>query len=114
MVPQSRLKSNGDEITAIAAKDNITAIKVNSGRMLQAHGFLKETFEIFDKHRTSIDCVTTSEVAVSLTIDDETHLDEIVAELRVLGEVEVDRNQSIICIVGDFIAEKNGRRRKNI
>lgn len=95
-------------IKAIAAKDHITAIKIKSGRMLLAYGFLRRIFEIFETYRTPIDMITTSEVAVSLTIDQEDHLDEIIRDISHYGLVEVDRNQSIICIVGDFIAERAG------
>ncbi len=95
-------------ITAIAAKDNITAIKVRSGRMLNAYGFLRSVFEVFERYKTPIDMITTSEVAVSLTIDDHTHLNRIVGELKEFGDVEVDDQQSIICIVGDFLAERKG------
>ncbi|WP_347923692.1 aspartate kinase [Pontimicrobium sp. SW4] len=90
-------------IKAIAAKDNITAIKIKSGRMLQAHGFLKKVFEIFEAFETSIDMITTSEVAVSLTIDDDSNLDNIITELEKIALIEVDRNQSIICLVGHSI-----------
>jgi len=94
---------HGDGIKAIAAKDNITAIKIKSARMLQAHGFLKKVFEIFEKYETSIDMITTSEIAVSLTIDNDTHLNSIVEELRKFSRVEVDTNQSIVCLVGHSI-----------
>ena len=90
-------------IKAIAAKDQITAIKIKSGRMLQAHGFLKKVFEIFEVYETSIDMITTSEVAVSLTIDDDKNLDKILSELEKFSTVEVDQNQSIICLVGHSI-----------
>ncbi|MEO1051501.1 MAG: aspartate kinase [Bacteroidota bacterium] len=100
------------EIKAIAAKDNITAIKIKSTRMLLAYGFLRKVFEVFEKYKTSIDMITTSEVAVSLTIDDSRCLQEIVEELENFGLVEVDQNQSIICIVGAMIAEKKGVIRK--
>jgi aspartate kinase len=93
---------------AVAAKDNITVIKVKSDRMLMAYGFLRKIFEIFEIYRTPIDMITTSEVAVSITIDDTTNLSSIAAELKKLGSVEVESKQSIICIVGDFIAEKSG------
>jgi aspartate kinase len=94
---------HGEGIKAIAAKDNITAIKIKSARMLLAHGFLKKVFEIFEKYETSIDMVTTSEIAVSLTIDDAKHLDGIVEELNKFALVEVDSNQSIVCLVGNSI-----------
>ncbi|WP_034045835.1 aspartate kinase [Wocania ichthyoenteri] len=90
-------------IKAIAAKDNITAIKIKSGRMLQAHGFLKKVFEVFEVYETSIDMITTSEVAVSLTIDDDRNLDKIVAELEKFALIEVDKNQSIVCLVGHSV-----------
>src|SRR5690606_17577786 len=73
---------HGEGIKAIAAKDGITAIKIKSARMLLAHGFLKKVFEIFERYQTSIDMITTSEIAISLTIDDETHLQSIVEELE--------------------------------
>lgn len=101
-------QSNRDNIKAIAAKDGIVAIKIKSARMLMAYGFLKRTFEVFEKYKTSIDTVTTSEVAVSLTIDDLTHLDQIKEELSSMASVEIDTNLSIICIVGDFLADKPG------
>ena len=100
--------SEKDRIKSIAAKDDITAIKIQSSRMLLAHGFLRRVFEVFERYRTSIDMITTSEVAVSLTIDDTTHLDEITTELRAYGAVDIDVDQTIICVVGDFGAEKHG------
>lgn len=90
-------------VKAIAAKDNITAIKIKSGRMLQAHGFLRKVFEIFEVYETSIDMITTSEVAVSLTIDDDKNLDKILAELETFSSVEVDKGQSIVCLVGHSV-----------
>ena len=101
-------ESTQNSIKAIAAKDGITAIKIKSGRMLLAHGFMRRVFEIFERYTTSIDMVTTSEVAVSLTIDDTRHLDSIVRELSELGQVEVDSNMTIICIVGHMILRNNG------
>lgn len=95
-------------IKAIAAKDGITAIKIKSGRMLLAHGFLRKVFEIFETYKTPIDMITTSEVAVSLTIDDTKFLNEIIQDLKKFGSVEVDKDLSIVCIVGDFIAESKG------
>ncbi len=89
-------------IKAVAAKDNITAIKIKSGRMLLAYGFLKKVFEIFEKYETSIDMITTSEVGVSLTIDNEKNLDRIEEELSKLGSVTIDRDMVIICVVGDL------------
>jgi aspartate kinase len=100
--------SPGKRITAIAAKDGITAIKIRSGRMLNAHGFLRSVFEVFERYKTSIDMITTSEVAVSLTIDDASRLREIVEELEKYASVEVDNNQTIVCVVGDFISTNKG------
>ena len=76
--------------------------------MLLAHGFLRKVFEIFEKYATSIDMITTSEVAVSLTIDNTSHMDKIIHELETFGQVAVDPNMSIICIVGHMISEKKG------
>ncbi|MBD0823566.1 aspartate kinase [Aestuariibaculum marinum] len=90
-------------IKAIAAKDGITAIKIKSARMLNAHGFLKKVFEIFEVYQTSIDMITTSEVAVSLTIDDDKNLDKILVELEKIATIEVDKNQSIVCLVGHSV-----------
>lgn len=101
-------KSSGRGIKAIAAKDGICAIKIKSGRMLLAYGFLRKVFEIFELYKTSIDMITTSEVAVSVTIDDTTHLDQIVKEINQYGKVEVDKDQSIICVVGDFVKKDKG------
>lgn len=100
--------SNSNKIKAIAAKDNITAIKIKSGRMLLAYGFLRKVFEIFERHKTSIDMITTSEVAVSVTIDDDSALPLIVEELKNYALVEVDKNLSIVCIVGDFLEDQPG------
>ncbi|WP_281847757.1 aspartate kinase [Olleya namhaensis] len=94
---------HGEGIKAIAAKDNITAIKIKSARMLLAHGFLKKVFEIFERYETSIDMITTSEIAVSLTIDNPTHLESIVEELERFSVVEVDNYMSIVCLVGHAI-----------
>lgn len=96
-------KVHGEGIKAIAAKDGITAIKIKSARMLLAHGFLKKVFEIFEKHETSIDMITTSEIAISLTIDDTKHLSEIVEELEKFALVEVDGYRTIVCLVGNHI-----------
>lgn len=100
--------TNPGEIKAIAAKDGITAIKIKSGRMLLAYGFLRKVFEIFETYRTSIDMICTSEVGVSVTIDDKRKLDDIVAELQKYGTVAVDDNMCIICIVGDLDWENIG------
>jgi aspartate kinase len=101
-------EEQGQGVKAIAAKDGITAIKIKSSRMLLAYGFLRKVFEIFEKYKTPIDMITTSEVALSVTIDEESHLQEIIAELQQFGVVEVDQNQSIICIVGNMVAESKG------
>lgn len=101
-------KGTSGEFKAIAAKDDITAIKIKSSRMLLAHGFLRRVFEVFEKNKTSIDMVSTSEVAVSVTIDDNKYLKEIVDELKGFGSIEVDQNQTIICIVGNHLADKEG------
>jgi len=95
-------------VKAIAAKDGITAIKIKSTRMLLAYGFLRKVFEIFEKYKTPIDMITTSEVAVSVTIDDLSHLSQILEELNQFGTVEVDQNQTIICIVGNLVSETKG------
>lgn len=98
-------KAGSVGVKAVAAKDGITAIKIKSSRMLLAYGFLRKVFEVFEKHRTSIDMITTSEVAVSVTIDDDVQLPEILKELEAFGTVEIDTNQTIVSIVGNEIAE---------
>ena len=100
--------SDGTGIKAVAAKDGITAIKIRSGRMLMAYGFLKNVFAVFEKYKTPIDMISTSEVAVSLTIDNTKFLNEILEEIAVFGDVEVDSDMSIVCIVGDIISEEKG------
>ncbi len=95
-------------IKAVAAKDNITAIKIKSGRMLLAYGFLRKVFEVFESHQTSIDMITTSEVGVSLTIDNERNLDAILDDLRKFGTVTIDRDMVIICVVGDLEWQNRG------
>ena len=89
-------------IKAVAAKDNIVAIKIKSSRMLLAHGFLRKVFEIFETYRTSIDMICTSEVGVSLTIDDTRYLSEIIHDLKKYGTVSVDLDMCIVCVVGDM------------
>ncbi|MBI1768906.1 MAG: aspartate kinase [Bacteroidetes bacterium] len=101
-------RGTSGQFKAIAAKDGITAIKIKSSRMLLAYGFLRQVFEVFEKHKTSIDMISTSEVAVSVTVDDDKHLNEIVNELKDLGSIDIDKNQTIICIVGNMLAEKEG------
>lgn len=90
------------KIKAVAAKDNIYAIKIKSSRMLLATGFLRKIFEIFESYQTPIDMIATSEVGVSMSIDNDTHLNEIVNELKKYGTVTVDSDMSIICVVGDL------------
>ncbi len=102
----SEITSRG--VKAIAAKDGITAINIKSSRMLLAYGFLRKVFQIFEKYRTPIDMVTTSEVAVSVTIDNLTALKNIIKELEILGTVTVDRDQTIVCIVGNELASDAG------
>ena len=92
-------------VKAVAAKDGIIAIKIKSSRMLLAYGFLRKVFEVFEKYRTSIDMITTSEVAVSVTIDNKTHLKEIIKELEPFGTVEIDDSETIVSIVGNEIAK---------
>ena len=95
----------GVGVKAVAAKDNIIAIRIKSSRMLLAYGFLRKIFEVFEKYRTPIDMITTSEVAVSLTIDRPDYLFEILKELEPFGAIEVDENQAIISVVGNEIAK---------
>ena len=101
-------KSTGTGIKAVAAKDNITAVKIRSGRMLMAYGFLKSVFSVFEKYKTPIDMISTSEVAVSLTIDNTEKLNKIKKQLDKFGTVEVDHDMSIVCMVGDIIGEERG------
>jgi aspartate kinase len=96
------------KIKAVAAKDNITAIKIKSSRMLLAHGFLRKVFEIFESYQTPIDMVCTSEVGVSMSIDNTKHLQEIVNDLKKYGTVTVDDDMCIICVVGDLSWENVG------
>ena len=93
---------------AVAAKDGISVFRIKSDRMLMAYGFLRKVFEIFEAYRTPIDMITTSEVSVSLTVDNAEHLRQIAKDLGALGSVELEENQSIICIVGDFRPERTG------
>ncbi len=92
-------------VKAVAAKDDIIAVKIKSTRMLLAYGFLRKIFEVFEKYKTPIDMITTSEVAVSVTIDNDMHLDEIIAELSNIASVEFERGQTIVSIVGNEIAK---------
>jgi aspartate kinase len=93
---------------AVAAKDGISVLRIRSDRMLMAYGFLRKVFEIFEAYRTPIDMITTSEVAVSITIDNSEFIQQIAKDLRELGSVEVEENQTIICVVGDFRTERTG------
>jgi len=107
--PGTTIKEDKDKkgIKSIAAKDGITMIRIKSGRMLLAYGFLRKVFEIFEKYKTPIDMITTSEVGVSVTIDNATHLNAIVEELKQDATVTVEKEQSIICMVGHQILENN-------
>jgi aspartate kinase len=96
-------ESSGNMVTAIAAKDQITAIRIRSGRMLHAYGFLRRVFEVFEKYHTPIDMITTSEVSVSLTIDDRSRLDKIIADITPFGDIQIEDQFSILSIVGDHI-----------
>ncbi|MBS1919518.1 MAG: aspartate kinase [Bacteroidetes bacterium] len=99
-------------VKAVAAKDNIIAIRIKSSRMLLAYGFLRKIFEVFEKYRTPIDMITTSEVAVSLTIDHSVHLKEIVKELEPFGSIELDEKQTIISVVGNEISKTDDMVKK--
>ncbi len=92
-------------VKAVAAKDDIIAVKIKSTRMLLAYGFLRKIFEVFEKYKTPIDMITTSEVAVSVSIDNDLHLEDIVAELSLIASVEIERGQTIVSIVGNEIAK---------
>lgn len=98
-------EASGKGVKAVAAKDGIIAINIKSSRMLLAYGFLRKVFEVFEKYKTPIDMITTSEVAVSVTIDNDENLESIMRELAPFGSVETDRDQSIVSIVGNEIAE---------
>ncbi len=101
-------KTHKKGLKAISAKDGITAIKIKSNRMLMAHGYLRRIFEVFDNFQTSIDMITTSEIAISLTIDNTANLDKIVNEIEKYAEITVEPDHSIICIVGEsVINDKN-------
>lgn len=99
-------------VSAIAGKNNISLLKIGSPRMLLTEGFLRSLFEIFERHRTSVDVVATSEVSVSLTVDDPSALEAIVSDLRELGDVSVERNRGIVAIVGGAISEGGGAMAK--
>ncbi len=99
-------------VKAVAAKDDIIAVKIKSTRMLLAYGFLRKIFEVFEKYKTPIDMITTSEVAVSVSIDSDLHLDEIIEELNNIASVEVERGQTIVSIVGNEIAKTDSVLKK--
>src|SRR5690606_22334704 len=101
-------KDSESVIKAVATKDGITAIRIKSSRMLMAYGSLRRVFEVFEQYKTPIDMITTSEVAVSVTIDNSTHLRSILTELEKFGTIHVDENQSIISIVGNHIMGNKG------
>ena len=100
--------SETNKIKAVAAKDDITSIKIKSSRMLLAYGFMRKIFEIFEDNKTAIDMITTSEVGVSVTIDNTKNLDKIIAELQNFGEVTVEHDMVIICVVGDLKWQNTG------
>ena len=108
--PGTTINNDADPgtIKAVAAKENITAIKIKSSRMLLAHGFLRKVFEIFESYQTPIDMICTSEVGVSMSIDNTKHLNEIVHDLKKYGTVTIDHNMCIICVVGDLRWENIG------
>jgi aspartate kinase len=97
-----------EDYKAVAAKDGISVIRIRSDRMLMAYGFLRKVFEIFEAYRTPIDMITTSEISVSLTIDNSEFLPQIAKDLKELGTLEIEENQSIVCVVGDFRTERTG------
>ena len=100
--------SEQGKIKAVAAKDGITSIRIKSSRMLMAYGFMSQVFEVFDRYKTSVDLVTTSEVGVSLTIDNPKRLDDIVTELKKFGTVAIDKDMVIIAVVGDMAWDNLG------
>jgi aspartate kinase len=100
--------TSGDGAKAVAAKDGITCITIKSTRMLLAYGFLRRIFDVFERYQTPVDMITTSEVAVSLSIDNDTHLAKIIKELEEFATVEIAKNKTILCIVGDFSAQTRG------
>lgn len=113
MDPQAKgtkisLHTEKGKVKSVAAKDNITAVRIRSGRMLMAYGFVRSVFEVFERYKTPVDLIATSEVAISVTIDDNTNLQEIIRDLKAFGVVETDINQCIVSIVGDSIGENVG------
>lgn len=107
----TRISGDGEaphDFHAIAAKDGIAVVRIHSARMLMAYGFLRRVFEVFEEFRTPIDMITTSEVAVSLTVDNDRSLAPIAERLRAFGSIEIERDNSIVCIAGDFGHERSG------
>ena len=102
------------KIKAVAAKDDITVIKIKSSRMLLAHGFLRKVFEIFESYQTSIDMICTSEVGVSVSIDNTKHINEILDDLKKYGTVTVDKDMCIVCVVGDLEWDNIGFEAKTV
>jgi aspartate kinase len=92
-------------VTAIAGKSGVTVVKVRSPRMLLAEGFMRAFFDVFARHETSVDVVSTSEVSVSVTVDDATQLESLVVDLRTLGDVSIERNRGIVAIVGSALSD---------
>ncbi len=92
-------------VTAIAGKSDVSLVKVRSPRMLLTEGFLRSLFDVFERHKTSVDVVATSEVSVSLTVDDASHLDALIVDLRALGDVAIERNRGIVAIVGAGLSD---------
>jgi aspartate kinase len=111
-VDGTRITAEGPETKSpaksIASKKNITVVNIQSTRMLMAHGFLRRIFEVFDRHETPVDMIATSEVSVSLTIDNTAHLEAIARELREFSEVEIEDSNAIVCLVGDNIRWQAG------
>lgn len=111
-VPGTRITAEGpvtkDVAKSIACKKSITLVNIQSTRMLMAHGFLRRIFEIFDRHETPVDMIATSEVSVSLTIDNAAHLEAIAAELREFAEVDIEQDKAVVCIVGDNLRWQPG------
>lgn len=97
-----------EDYKAVAAKDGISVIRIKSDRMLMAYGFLRKVFEVFEAYKTPIDMITTSEVSVSITVDNPQFLNQIASDLKELGSTEIEYNQTIVCIVGDFRTERTG------
>jgi aspartate kinase len=101
-------KSEMEDYKAVAAKDGISVIRIKSDRMLMAYGFLRKVFEVFEVYKTPIDMISTSEVSVSITVDNPQYLPQIAHDLKELGATEIEQNQTIVCIVGDFRTERTG------